>query len=58
MIGEKMNQEPPTIDSKQKVSLQEMSQSKLDYWLMKNIKIMEELTVEEQSSWFEIDTPG
>lgn len=39
-------------------TLQDMSQSKLDYWLMKNIKIMEELSVEEQSSWFEVDTPG
>ena len=28
-------------------TLQDMSQSKLDYWLMKNIKIMEELSVEE-----------
>lgn len=47
-----------TTELQKKETLQEMSQSKLDYWLMKNIKIMEELTVEEQSSWFEIDTPG
>lgn len=53
-----MKHNSSTMELKKPETLQEMSQSKLDYWLMKNIKIMEELTVEEQSSWFEVDTPG
>jgi hypothetical protein len=53
-----MSQDAFTLEFEKKESLQEMSQSKLDYWLMKNIKIMEELSVEEQSSWMEADTPG
>lgn len=53
-----MIQDTSTVEFEKKETLQEISQSKLDYWLMKNIKIMEELSIEEQSSWFEIDTPG
>lgn len=53
-----MIQDTLTKNPTQSESLQEMSQSKLDYWLMRNIKIMEELTIEEPSSWLESDFPG
>ena len=36
----------------------EIGSKKLNSWLIENMKIMEELTIAESSSWREIDTPG
>lgn len=35
-----------------------VSERELDYWLLKNTNLMEKLTIEEPSCWFELDTPG
>lgn len=36
----------------------EINPKKLNAWLLENMRIMEELTVVESSSWREVDTPG
>lgn len=34
------------------------SDNELDFWLMENMKIMEQLTIQEPSSWSEQDWGG
>ena len=42
----------------QHVSKNSHCSKKLNYWLLKNMEIMNQISINEPVSWLEVDTPG
>ena len=57
LLKEKEIIDTKNCDANNKASIDEM-QTALNYWLLENMKIMEQLTIKEPVSWSEQDWGG